>query len=167
MISRDWVVTMARYNTWQNRSVFGLASELTDAQRREDLGAFFKSVHATLNHILWADQMWLWRFGVCPAPADKSLANSTHLHDGWDDLCSDRVRFDGVIRDWADAFDPAWVQADLTWIAGTTGKEETRPRGVLVSHLFNHQTHHRGQVNCMLTRLGLKPGVTDIPFMPD
>lgn len=167
MISKEWVVTMARYNTWQNRAVFGLASGLTDEQRRQDLGAFFKSIHATLNHILWADQMWLWWFGVCDAPADKSLAGSTKLHNVWDELYAERVRFDKVIKDWADAFDPDWALTDLKWISGATGQEMTKPRGVLVAHVFNHQTHHRGQVNAMLTRLGLNPGITDIPFIPD
>ncbi len=167
MITNDWVVTMARYNTWQNRSVFGLASSLSDDQRREDLGAFFKSIHATLNHILWADQMWLFRFSVCPAPADKTLAGSTKLFENWEDLCAERDRFDGVLRGWADTFDPAWAQGDMTWVSGGTGQEVTRSRGLLVAHMFNHQTHHRGQVNCMLTRLGLNPGVTDMPFIPN
>ncbi|MBN9352839.1 MAG: damage-inducible protein DinB, partial [Hyphomicrobium denitrificans] len=64
MISAAYVQTMARYNAWQNRNVYDAAEKLTDAQRRENRGAFFGSIHATLNHLLWADQIWLSRFGA-------------------------------------------------------------------------------------------------------
>lgn len=82
MITREWMVMMARYNSWQNGSQFQAAGRLSDAQRREDLGAFFKSIQGTLNHILWADQMWLSRFGICPPARVTSLAESSNLHVG-------------------------------------------------------------------------------------
>lgn len=166
MITPAWVATMARYNRWQNEAVFGLAAGLSDAQRREDLGAFFKSIHATLNHVRWADQMWLWRFGACEAPHTRVLGESVGLYATWDELLAERQRFDRVIADWAAGLTPEWLLGDLIWIAGTTGREMRRPRALTVTHLFNHQTHHRGQVNCILTGLGLNPGVTDLPFMP-
>lgn len=163
----EWMQTMARYNRWQNEAVFGLAGGLSDERRREDLGAFFRSIHGTLNHILWADQMWLWRFGACPRPGPTAIAESVGFIDDWDGLTRERVRFDGVIQDWAEASSAADLAGDLTWISGATGREMTRPRALLVSHVFNHQTHHRGQVNAMLTRLGLNPGITDLAFLPE
>jgi uncharacterized damage-inducible protein DinB len=63
---------------------------------------------------------------------------------------------------WSEKLDPAWLQADLTWYSGAAGREISRPRWLLVTHFFNHQTHHRGQVHGMLTRLGAKPEATDL-----
>ncbi len=165
MITCEWMVMMGRYNAWQNKAQFTLASGLSDKQRREDLGAFFKSIHGTLNHILWADQMWLSRFNVCPPARLSGLSESVRLHETWDELSAERERFDGLISEWAVTFDPRGIQGDLTWFSAGAGREITQPRAVLITHLFNHQTHHRGQVNAMLTRLGLKPSITDLPFL--
>ena len=52
----------ARYNTWMNERLYAQAATLSDADRRRDLGAFFRSLHGTLNHVLWADRIWMWRF---------------------------------------------------------------------------------------------------------
>lgn len=167
MITREWMVIMARYNSWQNGSQFQAAGRLSDAQRREDLGAFFKSIQGTLNHILWADQMWLSRFGICPPAGVTSLAESSNLHDSWDELAAERLRFDSVISHWAGTFDPASAAGELTWFSGAVGRDVTRSRTLILTHIFNHQTHHRGQVHAMLTRLGINPGNTDLPLQPD
>ncbi len=55
MINIDYIRTMARYNAWQNQSVFAAADTLDDEARNMDRGAFFKSIHGTLNHLLWGD----------------------------------------------------------------------------------------------------------------
>ena len=75
----------------------------------------------------------------------------------------------GPVRpeDVAGLFDAGWLQGDLTWYSGSLGKDVARPKWLLVTHMFNHQTHHRGQVHCMLTQSGIAPGVTDLAFMPD
>lgn len=158
---------MARYNAWQNASVFGVCERLSDAQRKEDRGAFFGSIHATLNHILWADQMWLSRFGAAPTPAVASIPKGLSLFDEWEALTTERRRFDSVIQNWADSLDPKTFDGDLTWVSGATGREMTRSKALLVAHIFNHQTHHRGQVSALLTGFGIKPDVTDLPFGPD
>jgi uncharacterized damage-inducible protein DinB len=167
MILPDYIRSMARYNTWQNASVYGACERLTDAQRRENRGAFFGSIQATLNHILWADQMWLMRFGASPAPAKRSISEGLTLFDDWDALATERRRFDQVIEDWADRIEPSAYVGDLEWVSGATGREMKRPKAVLIMHVFNHQTHHRGQVNALLTGFGINPGVTDLPFQPD
>jgi uncharacterized damage-inducible protein DinB len=166
MITPAYAQTMARYNRWQNRSLHGAADTLSDAQRKEPRGAFFGSVHATLNHLLWADQLWLHRFAGTPAPPAKSIAQSVAQVESWEELKRQRVAFDEVIIDWADRLDPAWLEGDLTWFSGAAGREMSRPKPLLVATLFNHQTHHRGQVHCLLTQFGIKPGDTDLPFMP-
>ena len=68
MITLDYVRTMADYNRWQNGNLYGAADKLTDAQRKEPRGAFFGSIHATLNHLLWGDQIWMSRFANTPKP---------------------------------------------------------------------------------------------------
>jgi uncharacterized damage-inducible protein DinB len=79
---------------------------------------------------------------------------------------AERQRFDGHIQTWADAIDDATLAGDLTWFAASVGQERTASKALLVTHLFNHQTHHRGQVNALLTGFGLNPGITDLAFGP-
>jgi uncharacterized damage-inducible protein DinB len=166
MISAAYVQTMARYNTWQNRGVYDAAAKLSDTQRKENRGAFFGSIHATLNHILWADQMWLMRFGAAPQPAARTIPEGLTQFEEWDALVRERQRFDAHIQNWADGLDALALAGDLTWFSGSAGREVTASRALLVTHLFNHQAHHRGQVNALLTGFGINPGVTDLPFGP-
>jgi uncharacterized damage-inducible protein DinB len=78
-----------------------------------------------------------------------------------------RAEFDRTIIDWADSVQPEWLAGEMTYFSGAIGREVTAPRWMLVTHLFNHQTHHRGQVHCMLTQAGGKPSDTDLPFLQD
>lgn len=166
MITPAHAKTFARYNQWQNRSLYTAADGLTDAARKLDRGAFFKSIHGTLCHILFGDQIWLHRFAGTPAPKAKSIAESATAIEGWSELKAERMRFDAVILDWAAALDAEWLEGDLTWRSAAMQRDFTRPKWLLVTHLFNHQTHHRGQVHAMLTAAGAKPDDTDLCFMP-
>jgi len=166
MITPDYVRLYADYNRWQNESLYSAAEALPDEARKQKRGAFFGSIHATLNHLLWADEMWMSRLAGTPRPVATSIAESLSRYDDWAELREERVRFDGVISGWADALSPEDLAGDLTWHSGAINREMKKPMWQLVVHLFNHQTHHRGQVHCLLTQLGAKPDVTDIPFMP-
>jgi uncharacterized damage-inducible protein DinB len=165
MIGVGYVQRMARYNRWQNENLYGVADTVPDAERRRPCGAFFGSIHATLNHLLWADRIWMSRFAGTPRP-EGGIPQSVSLYESWDDLKRERVAFDAAIIAWSDGLDPAWLGGDLTWYSGGAGRELTRPKAVLVTHFFNHQTHHRGQVHCLLTQAGGKPGATDLAVMP-
>jgi len=167
MITPDHARLFARYNRWQNKSLYESAGTLTEAQRKEQRGAFFGSIHATLNHLLWADQIWMSRLASLPPPAAASIKESLAQYGGWPELEAARARFDEVIRNWSDGLRSEDLEGDLTWFSGAAGRELTRPRWQLVVHLFNHQTHHRGQVHCLLTQFGAKPEATDIAFMPE
>ncbi|MCL4766251.1 MAG: DinB family protein [Hyphomicrobiaceae bacterium] len=167
MIGPAYVQTMARYNRWQNQSLYGAADTLDDVRRKEPRGAFLGSIHATLNHLLWADRIWMHRLAGWPAPGPKSIGESVDYHQDWNVLASERRASDEAILAWADSLAPAALEGDLSWYSGAAGRELTRPRWLLVTHLFNHQTHHRGQVHCLLTQLGAKPEPTDLPFMPE
>lgn len=166
MISTDHLRMMARYNAWQNRSLYGAAETLSDDARKLQRGAFFGSIHGTLCHLLFGDQAWMHRFSGTPAPRAKSIAESATAIPDWDQLKAERLAFDEVIQSWVDTLEPKWLEGDLTWYSGALGRDVTRPKWILAAHMFNHQTHHRGQVHCMLTQAGTKPEDTDIPFMP-
>jgi uncharacterized damage-inducible protein DinB len=129
-------------------------------------GAFFGSIHKTLNHLLWGDRSWMSRFTDMPKP-QGGTRDSVSLYPDWGELKAARAEFDRTFIDWADTIDPSWRAADQTYYSNAIERELTKPRWVLVTHLFNHQTHHRGQVHCMLTQAGGKPSDTDLPFMPD
>lgn len=167
MITPHYARQMAVYNRWQNNSLYTAAGTLSDADRQQPRGAFFGSIHATLNHILWGDQIWLSRFSDnIEKPTAANIPTSVAQYPDWDELCRAREEFDQVIIDWAQNIDPDWLAGELTYYSGAAGREMSKPVGLLVAHVFNHQTHHRGQVHCMLTQAGAKPDDTDLPFGP-
>ncbi len=166
MISPEYVRLMAAYGKWQNKNLFEAADTLSDAARREDRGAFFGSIHDTLNHLLWGDQLWLHRLAGTPAPRSPDIPGSTGQHAGWISLYTDRLKTDGELSDWAERVSEADLEGELGWYSGAIQADVVRPRWALVIQLFNHGTHHRGQVHSMLTAAGARPGDTDVPFMP-
>ncbi len=164
MISIDYVATMAHYNAWQNRQLIDVLDRMDDAALHADRGAFFGSILGTLNHIAWADHMWMSRLAGWARPA-VSISDSPRLHPTRAAWKADRQRTDGRLVHWAEDLRPARLRGDLTWTA-SSGEERTRPIALCVVHMFNHQTHHRGQVHAMLTAAGHDPGPTDLPFAP-
>lgn len=165
MIDHQFVRMMARYNRWQNQSAYAAAATLDDTARRHPRGAFFGSIHRTLAHLLWADRIWLSRFDRC-APPGITLADSGDFVDDWDDLVAQRATMDATILNWADAIDEGPILGSLTWYSGVAGREVTAPLGIVIPHIFNHQTHHRGQVHAMLTAAGAKTNDSDLFLMP-
>ena len=161
MIDLGYVRRMARYNRWQNENLYGVADTLPDGERRRECGAFFGSIHGTLNHLLWADRIWMSRFAGTPRPAG-GIPESVALYGDWDELKRERAAFDAAIIEWTDRLDDDALAGDMTWYSGAVKAEVTKPKWLLVTHMFNHQTHHRGQVHCMLTQAGGKPGDTDL-----
>lgn len=167
MIEPEYVRTMARYNTWQNRSVYAAADAIGEDERRRDRGAFFGSVHATLSHLIWGDHVWMARFDGWPKPRAGSIAETATWVDDWSELTSKRRITDARIVRWAEHLGTDDLAGDDTWWSRAVEREVTRPRWLLVTHFFNHQAHHRGQVHAMLTAAGARPEDTDLPFMPD
>jgi uncharacterized damage-inducible protein DinB len=166
MIDSAYARLMAHYNRWQNENLYGVAALLSDGERKRERGAFFGSIHKTLSHLLWADQMWISRFSDRPRPPG-GIAESVSLYSDWEGLVRERRLMDATIIDWADKLDDAWLASDQTWFSGAANREITKPRWGLVVHFFNHQTHHRGQVHAMLTAAGGRPGDTDLILMPE
>lgn len=157
-------VAMAQYNQWMNQKLYTLCAEIPDAKRNEDLGAFFKSIHGTLHHILMGDRIWLGRFTQQPFTAKLDEI----LYPEFAHLQQERTQTDEDILTWVQQLSPEWLEAPFTYTTATfPTRTITRPAWLLVSHFFNHQTHHRGQLTTLLTQLGYDPGVTDLPYMPN
>ena len=165
MISPAHAQAMARYNKWQNENLYGCADRLSDDERRRERGAFFGSIHKTLNHLLWGDRIWLHRFAGTARP-EGGIPESIGQVAAWQDLQRERAAFDEIIVGWAAGLDARWLEGELTYYSGAAKRDITKPTWMLVAHLFNHQTHHRGQVHCMLTQCGRKPGATDLAALP-
>lgn len=164
MITPQFAQAMARYNGELNRRIYGAALRLSDAQRRADQGAFWHSIHGTLSHLLWADRLWLSRFGVGEKPV-LALGDSAKMEDDFEALWRQRQAVDAVLGDWADGLTQKDLAGELSWFSGAVGREVTKSRALIVMQIFNHQTHHRGQVHAMITRLGETTGDTDLPFV--
>jgi len=163
MIDPDYCQLMAEYNEWMNRKLFAACELLPQAALHEDRGAFFKSVYLTLNHIAYSDLAFLSRFTGEP-PQVPPLG--VDLFGSFETLRSEREALDARLKTWSSSLTADWLSLPLTYVSKVDGRERTVPRWALVTHLFNHQTHHRGQVTTLLSQLGIDIGSTDIPFMP-
>ena len=161
MITPAYVRTMAAYNAEMNRRLYGAASHLSDAERRQPRGAFWGSIHGTLNHLLWGDRQWMSRFDNWPRPTTP-IKESAHMIEDFAALGAEREKADAAISGWAAKVDDGWLDEDLTWFSGAANREVRAPLRLLVTHFFNHQTHHRGQVHAMLTAGGQETGDTDL-----
>jgi uncharacterized damage-inducible protein DinB len=161
MITPAYVRTMAAYNAEMNRRLFGAAGRLSDAERRAPRGAFWGSIHGTLTHILWGDQQWMSRFDGWPKPATP-IKQSALMIGNFDELAATREAADAGIARWADKVDDKWLGDDMVWFSGAANREIRAPKRLLVTHFFNHQTHHRGQAHALLTAAGQATGDTDL-----
>lgn len=164
MIDKHYCQKFASYNQWMNLRLYATCSELSDAELKQDRGAFFKSIYATLNHIMFGDFAYLSRFGVIDRPTPEL---GEIFFDQFAELRAERERIDQVIIDWTSKLESSWLQQSTTYVSKIDGKERTFENWLLLTHLFNHQTHHRGQITTLLSQMGLDIGATDLPFMAE
>ena len=143
--------SMAAYNRWANRRLYAAAAALPDDDYRRLAGAFFGSLHGTLNHLLVTDRIWMGRFEGTGGAQSKLNAI---LFEDLEDLRAAREREDERIIGHVAGLSAAELEADFDY-ATTSGKPQRQPRWEALAHLFNHQTHHRGQAHAILTRLGV------------
>jgi uncharacterized damage-inducible protein DinB len=162
---------LARYNAWFNERLYDACEQLADEERRRDRGAFFGSIHRTLNHIVWADQLWLQRFAAqdvrSPALDAASLVlpagamHETVLFEDWALLRGQRRHLDQAIEAWLNQMSADFPMATMRY-ANSKGVSREHPMWMAMTHFFNHQTHHRGQVTALLSQAGVDPGMTDM-----
>ncbi len=164
MITPAFVRAMAAYNAEMNRRLYAGADTLDDATRHADGGAFFHSIHGTLSHVLWGDNVWMSRFDGWEKPATLQR-DSGRFVTNWAALKAARITADTQIETWAVRLSEADLAGDLIWFSGGSQQKMRRPCWLLVTHMFNHQTHHRGQAHALLTRAGAKVADTDLPWV--
>jgi len=164
MMSPEWLSASARYNRWMNDKLYALIATLSDEARRRDSGAFFKSIHGTLNHLLVTDRVWLARFEGVAVPdgfmAPGIVALDQELYDDFEELRRERGLTDAQLSAWVAGLTPERLAAPLIFVR--RGHRLETPLWGAVAHLFNHQTHHRGQLTTLLSQQGHDPGVTDL-----
>lgn len=161
MIDRAYALRLAAYNRWMNQNLYACAARLTDEQRREDRGAFFKSLHGTFEHLVSTDTIWMDRFKLRQVGPMKPLALS------FEALRSRRAALDEEIIEWAGALESDWLAGDFSYYSYAYAAHYSKPGWQLAAHLFNHQTHHRGQATTLLMQFGLDPGPTDLLVSPE
>jgi uncharacterized damage-inducible protein DinB len=163
--SKDYFLTMARYNRWMNERIYACSAELSDEERKKDRGAFFKSIHGTLNHIILGDLIWIGRFKGEPFTGFSGLDDE--LYADFDAMQKARTRMDAEIQEFVDGLDDARIAGELHYTSVVDPAPRISPFWFALMHFFNHQTHHRGQVTALISQAGLDPGVTDLMWLPD
>jgi uncharacterized damage-inducible protein DinB len=170
----DQYRALARYNQLMNRKLYQAAGKLGDDERKRDRGAFFGSIHATLNHLLLADRVWMLRFtGDAARYASRGedgepiqvRALAQELYADFARLAEERERTDADIVTWAHTLTAEWLEQPLAYQSLAGAPQSPHVAWWAIGHFFNHQTHHRGQVTTLLTQAGVDTGSTDLIAM--
>ena len=150
---------MAGYNAWCNERIYDAAAQLSDADYRADRGAFFRSVHGTLNHLLVTDRIWLKRFsGQGEAPNRLDVI----LFENLPELRAAREREDERIVAYIESLSESDLAGRVRYRTITNPAEIEQPLAPALTHFFNHHTHHRGQLHCLMTGFGLEAPSLDL-----
>jgi uncharacterized damage-inducible protein DinB len=150
---------LARYNRVANHRIYEACAQLDDTEYRKPRAGSLGSIHALLNHILLGDRIWMQRFesdGPTTTPPLKTI-----LYDDFAELRDARLREDErVEKFFASVSAPFWDRP-IAYV-NSLGQPYTDPAAASVAHLFNHQTHHRGQVHVMLAQTAVAPPSLDM-----
>ena len=159
---KSYFQMFARYNAWANAALYEAAAGLTDADYRADKGAFFGSVHGTLNHLLTTDRVWFQRItGTAPTGPVPDRLDAILFAD-FGALRVARVAEDARIIADLDGLDEAAYQGSIRYRRVSTPDEFDQKLIEALAHVFNHQTHHRGQAHALLTGHGVAGPVLDL-----
>ncbi len=165
LVTADWCRMMARYNAWQNSGLIEIVAALPEDELLRDRGAWVGSILATLSHLLWADRTWMGRIRG-DAPSFGGIPESVRMAPTAAAWAKARRETDDDLLHWTAQLPDAALDQGLTWTPASGGPARTQPLAIVVSHMFNHQTHHRGLVHAMLTAAGVRPPPTDLIAMP-
>jgi uncharacterized damage-inducible protein DinB len=161
---------MSRYNQWMNEKLYETVSQLSEEKLKENKGAYFGSILGTLNHIFVVDIIWLKRLSVHPANHSaldgirKTIMPTSLnqiLYHKLSELADEQKKLDEITINWCQQMNEADLSYNLPY-KNMKGHPAVKAFGSLILHLFNHQTHHRGQVTTLLSQEGLDVGVTDL-----
>lgn len=154
---------LAGYNAWINDKLYAACASVPDRERKSDRGAFFGSLHGTLNHLLLADRIWMGRFENEPYTVSGLDAE---LYADFAQLRAARVAEDKRILRWTEQLDDHTLAGTLRYTSIVNPAPRAYVYWQAVTHFFNHHTHHRGQATTLLTQMGVDYGVTDMIGMP-
>lgn len=160
----NYARAMASYNRWMNKRIYDACSTLSDEERKRNAGAFFKSIHGTLNHLLLGDRIWMGRFTNRPF-GFKSF--DQELYSDFAQLRAEREKDDNGIIAWAESLTEDDLSRKLSYTSAVNPQPREYPFWFAVTHFFNHQTHHRGQVTTLLSQRSIDAGVTDLIWLPE
>ena len=149
---------LAGYNRLANRRLYDACARLTEGERKRRRPAFFGSIHGTLNHILVGDRIWLARFSGEEVP---STGLDAVLYADFAELREAREREDARIEGFVAGADGEMLSGGIRY-ENNEGRNLEDPVDVLLTHFFNHQTHHRGQIHDMLSQTSVPPPVLDL-----
>jgi len=175
MSTLNQFILFSEYNKLMNQRILESAKQLTLEQLKGDRGAFFKSVLGTLNHILVGDIIWLKRFSIHPknqkaleyiTSLDHPASLDTILFDDLDSLRLVRKKVDEVLICWIAGLSEGDIETCLSY-KNMAGIQQNKLLESLISHLFLHQVHHRGQVTTLISQSGVDFGDTDILEITD
>jgi len=150
---------LANFNTWANTKIFSSCKELDDTEYKKDRGAFFSSIHGTLNHLLVVDRAYISRMEG-KVYSLKSLDQI--LFESLLQLEEARIKEDKRLVDLVNSLSEESIHKEITYKGFETGNTTYTINMILIT-LFNHQTHHRGQIHNMLSQAGVNPPQIDIP----
>jgi uncharacterized damage-inducible protein DinB len=158
----DHLRRMGRYNRWANRRLYAACGALPEAEYLASRPAFFGSIHGTLNHLVVTDRIWLARLRGEPNPGygldDRPYPDLASLQAA-------REAEDEHVIATIDGDSEATIAGDLVYRTVSSPQAEVRtPRHLCWLHLFNHQTHHRGQVHDQLSQTSVPPPPLDLLF---
>lgn len=155
------VATAAKYNAWANNRIYNALHDLTDAERREDRRAFFRSIHNTMNHILLADILYRQRLEKVPVTFTRL---DEIVHDDFDALEQAHRENDRWYAETCAAMDPSVLEGEFSFKAVGLDEDEyfSLPLRLCLTNLFQHQIHHRGQVHHMISHAGKDPPPVDV-----
>jgi uncharacterized damage-inducible protein DinB len=145
--------------------MFVAAAPLSGDELRTDRGTFWKSIQGTLSHLYWADRIWLSRFELTDAP-NVPLNESDQFVTEFDDLRRKRVDLDDLLVGWCDDYKDGSIVGNMEWFSAAIQQQAKAPLSVILTHFFNHQTHHRGQVHALITAAAGVTADTDLFLMP-
>lgn len=155
---------LARYNHRMNQQLLDACALLPAAERKRATGAPFGSMHGLWNHLLLTDRAWLARFNGEPVPF---RALDEEICADFEELRAQRDLTDAAIARWVETLSAAKLAAPLRFTSLSNPTPRAVPLWVAATHLFNHQTHHRGQLTALLEQAGGDCGVTDFAALPE
>lgn len=160
MLQRDYFATLGRYHVWADRRLLDSLNAIGDADYHADRGLFFRSIHRTLNHLLLVDLLWHGRLTGKPfavSGLDQELVKERGR------LGEELLRQAEVLGNLVVGLDEVRIGAVNAYL-DTEGQRREYPLALQLAHVFNHATHHRGQITAVITRLGHESPVLDLPY---